>query len=208
MRLRLAGISVTLAALAVAQTGAAVPERDQVIRMGKGIGKVQLGMTMPAVRRALGRRHDIVNRRQNFGARGRYLELAWEFPGASWDTPVVWNVGFRSWSRRGTLRVVRVSTTTPRQRTPKGLGVGTRSRNLARAYRDATCVLRFNELSDDGVFIVIDAPGAGMTVFEVAEKPPVRARRKPYYVVSVLVQRTWFSEGRGHEPCPSGWEDW
>lgn len=80
MRLRLAGIGAVVVALAVSQIGAAAPERDQLIRMHEGIGKVRLGMTIPQVRRALGGRHQIVYQRNDLGRNGRYVELGWERP--------------------------------------------------------------------------------------------------------------------------------
>lgn len=111
--------------------------------MGKGIGKIQLRMTMPQVKRALGGPHRVVYLRHNFGARGKYIELGWELPGrTSWDV-VTWQVGFRSASRRGPLRVTRVGTEARSERTPKGIGVGSTVRQIVRAYPDATCVTRW-----------------------------------------------------------------
>jgi hypothetical protein len=177
-----------------------------VIRMGKGIGKVQLGMTRPAVRRALGGPHTVVYLQRDFGARGRYIELGWELPGrTSWE-PVLWQVGFRSRTRRGTLRVVRVLTDAPSQRTPQRLGVGSRSSAVAKAYPGATCVLRYG-VPNPGVYIVVSSQRGGMTAFQVDDKTQ-GARRTPYFVVAVMVQGAWFSKGRGHESCLSGWEDW
>jgi hypothetical protein len=208
MRVRVVGIGAVVAAFAISQAGAAAPERDQVIRLGKGIGKVQLGMTMPAVRRALGGRHVAVYRRDDFGAQGRYVELGWERPGrTSWD-PVVWQVGFRSTSRRGALRVTRVATTARSQRTPSGLGIGSRARDVKRAYPEATCVERFYHLPHPHKWIVVYGPRDGMTAFQVVESEPSKPYRTPYYVTSVMVQGAWFSTGRGHDRCPSGWENW
>jgi hypothetical protein len=195
-----------VAILALSPASAAAPEGDQVIRMGEGIGKVRMGMTIPQVRRALGGRHLVVYRRQNFGARGRYLELGWELPGRTAWEPAIWQVGFRSRTRRGTMRVVRVSSDTPSQRTTKGFGVGSRSRDLVRAYPEATCVFRFPQVPHWGMYIVVNGPRGGMTAFQIADRSQ-QARPTPYYVVSVLVQRTWFSEGRGHDSCPPGWKD-
>jgi hypothetical protein len=195
-------------ALALSHVGSAAPERNELIRMGTGIGKVQRGMTLPAVRRALGGPHVSVYRRDDFGARGRYLELGWELPGrTAWD-PVTWQIGFRSTSRRGPLRVTRVATTARSQRTPRGVGIGTRARDIKRAHPDATCVTRFYHLPHPHTWIVVDAPRGGMTAFQVVESDPAKSIRTPYYVTAVMVQGAWFSKGRGHESCPSGWEDW
>jgi hypothetical protein len=203
-----AGIgAAAVIALAVSHMGAAAPERDQVIRMGTAIGKVQLGMTRPAVRRALGRRHAVVYMQRNFGARGRYIELGWELPGrTSWE-PSIWQIGFRSWTRRGTLRVVRVIMDAPSQRTPQGFGVGTRSRTVVRAYAGATCVSRYGS-PHPGRWIVVEGPRGGMTAFHVDDKERGFAPG-PYFVIRVMVQRDWFSKGGPpfHENCRGDWEN-
>jgi hypothetical protein len=205
-RLHFAGIGVIVAALALSHPGAAASERDQVIRLGKGIGKIQLGMTLPAVRRALGGRHDLVYRRQDFGTRGRYVELGWEFPGRTWWEPNLWHVGFRSWSRRGMLRVVRVSTSARRERTRRGIGIGSRVRDITRAYPHATCVYRYPPNPYAGTWIVVEEPSGVMTAFNVVGRrdDPDAPRR----VVEVMVQRVWFSKGRWHGACHPGWEHW
>jgi hypothetical protein len=207
MRVRFAGIGAIVAALAISQTGAAAPERNQVIRMAKGIGKVQLGMTRPAVRRALGEPHTVVYMQRNFGARGRYVELGWELPGrTSWE-PAIWQVGFRSWTRRGTLRVVRVITDAPSERTPQGFGVGSRSRSVVRAYPGATCVSRYGS-PHPGRWIVVKGPRGGMTAFAVDDEDE-GSRPGPHFVVRVMVQRDWFSKGGYpfHTDCGPDWED-
>jgi hypothetical protein len=208
-RLRFTGIAAAVVALAISQSGAAAPERDQVIRMGKGIGKIQLGMTLPAVRRALGGRHRYFYRRHNFGARGRYLELGWEFPGQTYWAPVLWQVGFRSWTRSGPMRVVRVSTTARSQRTPQGIGTGMRPRQIVRAYPHATCVSRWG-VPHAGTWVLVSFPGGGMTAFAIAEREAPRAQLTPMFVVATMVQRTWFSKGEypHHSSCGAGWEDW
>ena len=210
MRLRLVGIAAILTTMAFSQAGAAAPERNEVIRMGTGIGKIQRGMTLQQVRRAFGGPPPVVYRRDNFGARGRYVELGWEFPGrTAWD-PVTWQIGFRSASRKGPLLVTRVVTTARSQRTPQSLGVGSRARDIKRAYPEATCVERFYVLPHPYKWIVVDAPGVrgGMTAFQVVESDPSRSHRTPFNVTSVMVQGEWFSKGWGHMKCPSGWEDW
>jgi hypothetical protein len=205
-RPRFAGIGALVAVLALSPAGAAAHERNQVIRIGQGIGKIQLGMTIPRVRRALGGPHLVVYRRHNFGARGRYLELGWELPGrTSWE-PVLWQVGFRSWSRRGALRAVRISTTARRERTRRGIGMGSRIRDIIRAYPHATCVERWPTEPYPGIWFVVEERSGGMVAFDVAgrrDDPDA-----PATVVAAMVQRVWFSKGRGHESCPRGWEDW
>jgi hypothetical protein len=207
MRVRVVGVGAVVVAFAISQAGAASPERTELIRMGKGIGKVQLGMTRPAVRRALGGPHAVVYRRVDFGARGRYLELGWERPGRSWE-PVLWQVGFRSLRRRGTMRVVRVSTTAPSQRTPKRLGVGSRPRQIVRAYPHATCVTRTHDLPYRFDWVVVEERDGGMTAFNLDSSQGSGVDPDLHRVVAVMVQREWFSKGRGHGACAPGWERW
>jgi hypothetical protein len=204
--------------LALSQAGAAAPEHNQVIRMGKGIGKVQLGMTQQQVRRALGGPHQLVYRRADFGTSGRYLELGWERPGRTPWEPIIWQVGFRSSqvpfgsTRRGVMRAVRVIATAVRsQRTPQGIGIDSRPRRIARAYPDATCVSRYGS-AHEGTWIVVTGPGGVMTAFQLAERAARRgAELTPMFVVAVMVQRRWFSKGGYpyHGSCSaSGWEKW
>jgi hypothetical protein len=203
-RLRFASLGAVVGLLALSPAGSAAPERNEVIRMGNGIGKVRLGMTLPQVRRAFGP-HRVVYRRLDFGARGRYIELGWELPGrVAWE-PVVWNVGFRSTSRRGPLRVTRIGTDARSQRTPQGLGVGSRLRALVSAYPDAECVSRWGS-AHPGAWVVVDGP-RGMTAFQVDDKSQ-GARPTTFFVIGVMVQRAWFSKAPYHERCLSGWEDW
>lgn len=163
---------------------------------------------MQQVRRVFGGPHLVVYRSHNFGARGRHVELGWELPGrTAWD-PVTWQVGFRSTSRKEPLRVTRVATAARSQRTPRGLGVGSRARDIKKAYPDATCVERFHLLPHPYKWIVVDAPRGGMTAFQVVESEPSSARRTPFYVTAVMVQAAWFSKDWGHMRCDPGWEDW
>ena len=199
--------SAVVAVLAVAGSAPATPERDAVIRMGKAIGKIQLGMTPTQVRRAFGRRHATVNRRIDFGARGRYLELGWELPGRRAWEPDTWSVGFRSSTRRAPLRVVRVSTGKRAERTPRGLGVGSRPREIVRAYPNATCVSRAFEMASPHDWIVVEA-GGGMTAFNLRNPDTWQENPDNREVVAVMVQREWFSKGRGHRECRPGWERW
>jgi hypothetical protein len=165
-------------------------------------------MTLPQVRRALGGPHALVYRRHDFGARGRYVELGWELPGrTSWE-PVLWQVGFRSWTRRGPLRVTRVGTDARSQRTPKGIGIGSRPRDIVRVYPHATCVQRpYTWIPHQGSWIVVDGPRGGMTAFDVASRYSGPSPT-PVFVVQVMVQRAWFSRPDGHGPCVGDWENW
>ena len=197
------------AACTIAGAAPAAPERDQVIRMGKGIGKVRLGMTLPAVRRAFGR-HRVVYRRLDFGARGRYIELGWERPGrVAWE-PAVWQVGFRSWRRGGTMRVVRIFTDATNERTPRRLGMGSRPRQIVRAYPHAKCFSRANGMPYEWDWVVVEERDGGMTAFNLDTfvGADYGGDENLHKVVGVMVQHDWFSKGPGHRPCPAGWERW
>ena len=114
---------IALAAAAAAATlapGAA--GTDLRIRPGEGIGRVDLGMTEPQVRRALGRPKWTVRRRGGFGRR----ELELQFGESDYFVRLA--------GAQGRLRVVAVGTTLRSERTPQGFGVGTPERRLARAF--------------------------------------------------------------------------
>jgi hypothetical protein len=177
--------------------------------MGRGIGNINLGMTLPQVRRALGgRRHALVYRNINFGT-GRCLELGWELPGpTSWD-PVIWQIGFRSWWRGQPLRVTRVATTARRERTSKRIGIGSRPRDIVRAYPSATCIERpYAGMPFQGTWIVVEKLGVGMTAFMINEEGFPGPSPTPTYVSTVMVQRRWFSKPPGHQTCSGDWENW
>jgi hypothetical protein len=209
MRLRLASIAALVAAFACSQTGAAAPEHNQMVRMGVGIGKIQLGMTLPRVRRALGR-HLVVYRRHDFGARGRYVEYGWERPGrVSWE-PAIWQIGFRSTRRGGPMRVVRILTSATNERTSRRLGVGSWPRQIVRAYPNATCVSRGEWGPYPWDWVIVENRDGGMTAFNLDTVVGFDYDGDPnlHKVVGVMVQRDWFSKGPAHQPCPAGWQRW
>jgi hypothetical protein len=111
---------------AVAAAGASgAPQRDDRIRHGVGIGRIELGMTYSQVRRILGG-PQTVNRRERLRDGRRYIEFSWDF---GW-----WTVGFV----RG--RVAMVETANVRERTPEGLGVDSTLREVRRELRRVRCV--------------------------------------------------------------------
>jgi hypothetical protein len=208
-RLRFASLGAVVGLLALSPAGSAAPERNEVIRMGNGIGKVRLGMTLPQVRRAFGP-HRVVYRRLDFGARGRYVELGWERPGrVAWE-PAVWQVGFRSYRRGGPMRVVRVLTDATNERTSQRLGVGSRPRQLVRAYPNATCVSRGPVGPYSWDWVIVENRDGGMTAFNLDTfvGADYGGDENLHKVVGVMVQRDWFSKGPAHRPCPPGWERW
>ena len=199
-RVAVAVLAATLAtALFLPAAGPAEPLRDALVRPGKGIGKIQLGMTLTQVRRALGP-STYVSHRIDYGTRGRYLQLGWELPGrVSWE-PNVWRVGLRSTSPKGALRVVRVSTTAPAQRTTSGLGVGSRTPEIARKLPRVDCVLRLEE--PRGVWMFATHDNGAMTAFSVLYRGGVHPDE--LRVGEVLVQRAWLSRGQTLD-CPFRW---
>jgi hypothetical protein len=108
-----------LAASASGSTARSVP-----IRVGQGIGPINLGMTGAQVYRALGRPRTVVERR-TIGGRP-YVEFEYGYG--------LWSVGFLG--RKGERRVVLVLTALPRHRTPQGLGVNTPIRQVERQLHD------------------------------------------------------------------------
>jgi hypothetical protein len=109
--------------VAVASSASGAPERSVPIRVGQGIGPVNLGMTAAQVRRALGRPQAVVERRTAGGQ--PYVELEYAL-GA-------WAIGFLG--RPGSRRVVLIATGLARHRTPEGVGVGTTEGQFWRRVR-------------------------------------------------------------------------
>jgi hypothetical protein len=159
--------------VAVASSASGAPERSVPIRVGQGIGPVNLGMTAAQVRRSLGRPQGVVERRMAGGQ--PYAELQYGF-GA-------WAVGFLG--RTGNRRVVLIATGLARHRTPDGVGVGTKEgqfwrRVRGKGYRRRTCdrgLVRVTHwvLARGGVETVF-LPGGSFTDLEVDS---VEVRRSP-----------------------------
>jgi hypothetical protein len=111
---------------------------NELIRPGKGIGRVELGMSEAQVRRALGTPQAVIRRRIGFGR----LSAEWQFDGGAWRVRLV--------GRRGSLRVTSVATMVRRERTREGFGVGTLERTLRRRYGRT---LRCDPLRSDGGYV-------------------------------------------------------
>jgi hypothetical protein len=132
MRMRalcVAALALVVAPLAASPSPAA-PESDLLVRHGQGIGKLRLGMTLPQVKGLLGQPR-ATNKKERRGRRGdTYLELDWDW---SW-----WTVAF---VRRagGPYRAVMIGTVSRGQRTPEGLGVGSRREELERRLDGLRC---------------------------------------------------------------------
>lgn len=111
---------------------------DALIRPGKGIGKVELGMTETQVRRALGTPQAVIRKRVGFGR----VSVEWQYDFAQWTVRLV--------GRPEALRVVSVGTMVRSERTPEGFGVGTLERTLRRRYGRA---IRCERLQSDGGYV-------------------------------------------------------
>jgi hypothetical protein len=109
--------------VAVASSASGAPERSVPIRLGVGIGPINLGMTGQQVRRALGTPRAVIERRVIRGV--PYVELEYRFG--------EWNVGFLG--RRGHRYVVVVGTGLARHRTSEGVGVDSTENRLIAEYR-------------------------------------------------------------------------
>lgn len=116
-------LALAACGVAVASPASGSSTRSVPIRLGVGIGPINLGMTEAQVRRSLGRPEGVLERRRV--RRQPYVELGWNYGN--------WNVGFIG--RPGARRVVLVGTALTRHRTPQGVGVGSTESVLARRHR-------------------------------------------------------------------------
>jgi hypothetical protein len=116
-----------LAAVAALLLVPAAGGSQALIRPGKSIAGVALGMSEADVRAKLGRPTHTIRRRAGFGR----VEVELQFDDADYTV--------RLTGRRGALRAVAVTTILRRERTPDGLGVGTSEsvllRRLGRSIR-------------------------------------------------------------------------
>jgi hypothetical protein len=115
--------SLGCAALALVASASASTQRDALIRPGVGIGKVRLGMTLAQVRAAWGRPQ--AQTIETLPRGGRRIELQFDF-GAYTVTLT---------GRNGRESVDSVATTLAKEKTRRGLGVGTPERRVQRLLR-------------------------------------------------------------------------
>jgi hypothetical protein len=164
---RLLGV-LAVAALVGASSSAGADTR---IRPGKGIGKIDIGMTEAQVRARLGRPQAVRERRVGFG--NRFLE--WQYDDAFFTVGLL--------GRAGRMRVHSVATLYRSERTPQGFGVGTAEARLARFFGAR---LRCDQLRVipgwDREYVAnrtrdcVVASASGETVFVTAPRPD-RPRR-------------------------------
>jgi hypothetical protein len=114
-------VAALVAAALLAGSASAAPSRDALIRPGVEIGPVRVGMTFAQVRRALGRPEAVLKQRR-FGFGSRYAEYAWG--GSDWIVAVQ--------GRADRARVVSVATGLRRERTRRGIGVGSTDASVRR----------------------------------------------------------------------------
>ena len=175
--MRVAALASALMVALIAEAGSAngASDRDAQIRPSVGIGKVRLGMSMAQVRRVLGP-PQLLNRRVRLGFGREHREYVWNW--------FEWSVALRG--QPGQLRVVRV-TTSRRNHRYRGIGVGSRMRELVRVFPNATCrgYLHLNE-----THILVATSGGRQLRFRVVEPRMRRGRvpEGPLRVSEVIVQ--------------------
>jgi hypothetical protein len=159
--MRKVAAALVFAGLCCVPVASAGSSSDALIRPGKSIGKAQLGMTEMQVRRALGRPLAVVRKRVGFGRSNVELQYA-DF-----------NLFVELRTRRRTLRVVRVSTLQRSERTPQGIGIGSRRATLLARYgRRVVCAKPVVGEPFRGRVVVYGQTcaitgGGGRTVFEL-----------------------------------------
>jgi hypothetical protein len=168
-------LAAAVAALAIVGAGAAAPRADTLIRPGQSIGKARLGMTEAQVRRAMGKPLAVVRRRAGFGSN---VELQY----------ADFNLFVELRTRRGTLRVTRVTTLQESERTPAGIRIGSRRTTVLARYGRLVCAKPETRDGGRGRIVVVGqrctlTAGGGRTVFrfdgEVGDDP-YWGPRQPY----------------------------
>jgi hypothetical protein len=121
LRIGVVALLALTATITPSATGS--PVTSLPIRLGEGIGPINLGMTGQQVRRRLGRPRTVIERRVVL--RQPYVELEYGY-GA-------YSVGLLG--RKGKRRVVLIGTGLVRHKTPEGVGVGTTESQFFRRMR-------------------------------------------------------------------------
>lgn len=116
-------LALVIALLAVAVATPVAGAGDTLVRPGKGIGRINLGISDVQLRRVMGKPEYVIAKRASFGRR----VVEYQFGLAA-----EWTVTLRG--PRGGLRVVSVATALRRERTPDGFGVGTPEPKLIARY--------------------------------------------------------------------------
>lgn len=153
-RLAAAAVVVAVGALGASAAGAE-PARDALIRPGVSIGELRLGMTFDAVRTALGRHTEVVERRR-LGFGSTYVEYGW--------SARTWRVGLLG--RGAKAKVVKVATSIRRERTRSGVGVGSTIRALQRRL-GARCWGAHDNVRYGARLCYVGRRGQAKTVFQL-----------------------------------------
>lgn len=187
--------AAVLVGAAVVSTAAAAPERDALVRPGVGIGRISIGSTQAQVVQILGPHHR-VNRRYPIGFGRIHVEHDWDYGR--------WTVAYEG--RPGRLEVVKVATMLQTQRTPQRIGVGSRPRDLARAYPSGRCVerQRTDRATSVGRFYVVRARNGRLTSFLIAT--PWYGQDRRHRVVEVIVSTRARGRNERDWPCAPGWQ--
>lgn len=176
MRIAALASALVVALIAEPESARGASDRDAQIRPNVGIGKVRLGMSMAQVRRVIGP-PQLLNRRVGLGFGREHREYVWNW--------FEWSVAFRG--APGRLRVVRV-TTTLRSHRYRGIGVGSRMRDLVRVFPTAIC----RGYSHTETHVLVRTSGGRQLRFRIVG-PPWRGPTPPsgpLRVAEVIVQET------------------
>lgn len=151
---RVLGLLGVAIVAATARPAGATLGGSELIRPAVGIGKIEIGMRLEAVRRSLGKPRSVARRQLGHGA--EYAEYEW---GSQPD----WRVGVVG--RPGKQRVVMVATTLARERTRNDVGVGSTDKIVQRRLH-AVCrkYSKPGGLSFNGMCFTV-GKGGNQTVF-------------------------------------------
>ncbi|MCP9484416.1 MAG: hypothetical protein MSC30_01015 [Gaiellaceae bacterium MAG52_C11] len=125
-------VGLALVTLAATPLAGATSARDALIRPGEGIGKLRLGMSLKESRAALGQPIQFESARSVSRGTLRYLQYG--------SRDGVWRIALLG--RRGSEKLVSISTDSRRERLRNGVGVGTLVSTLPERLRtlDPKCV--------------------------------------------------------------------
>lgn len=167
-------VSVMLGASAL--SASAATEQNPLVIPGRSIGKVSLGMTVAQVRKAVGRPSQV--ERESLSTSRYLLTYSYE---ARQLSIVFYGTRASSGRPATKARVTRIETTSDGARLDNGIGVGTRERELRRAYRGRLDCPRWE------TYELIDQAGNGIGIMAAGSFRPCYLRAGK--VVTVFVSR-------------------
>jgi len=188
-------VAGSLLACAGANAAGGSAGRDALVRPGVAIGKLRLGMSLSQVQRVIGR-HTLVNVKDELGFKRHYVELDWNYG--------VWTVGFVG--REGDYRVVKIATTTRRERTAKGNAVGSRARRLVAEFPRGVCRTGSDADRRGSRTRLELVHGRGVvTRFYVGLLDPKRWSSSPVVVQEIELAGAGAPQLQRPHPCPLSW---